>query len=152
MKKLAFILAAALSVFPISSKAEDLIGSVDTSWALGGDHKINMERVYDPDIPVVCYISHPITGGIMGRIGLAKNHSLFSISCMKTKQEPIIWSAEKIAPTNIMSQRTSWFSNQLILTRFADPENDNVIYMVTAQGELIDGSPFSSISVVNFKN
>lgn len=152
MKKLAFILAAALAVFPISSKAEDVIGSVDTAWALGGNHKINMERVYDPDYPVVCYISHPITGGFLGKIGLAKIHSLFSISCVKTKQEPIIWGAEKLDPINIMTQRTSWFNNQLILTRFVDPTNDNIIYMVTAQGPLIDGSPFSSISVVNFKN
>lgn len=140
---------AALTFFTGSAFAQNVIGSVDTAWALGGDHRIDIERVHDPVLPVTCYISHPITGGIAGRLGLAKDHSLFSITCVK--DDDTSHDLTKITNNEqIISKRYSWFSKQLILNRFVDLESKNVVYMVTAQNEFIDGSPFSSTSVVQF--
>lgn len=151
MRKIAkvAIMTLGLAFASTAAHAQNVIGSVDTAWALGGNHRVDMEKVPDPALPVTCYISHPITGGFMGKMGLARNHSLFSISCLKNPNMTPVDLSKIPQSENLMSQRTSWFSNMLVLSRFVDKENDNVVYMVTAQGELIDGSPFSSVSAVS---
>lgn len=152
LKKIALALIAISGLSVMSSAhAEDVIGSVKVSWALVADHRIDIERVSDPRLPVICYMSHPITGGIMGSLGLAKNHSLFSLSCVQKKGVAIPDLSSIPNGEAVITERTSWFSKQLIMNRFVDAENHNVVYMVTAQNEIIDGSPFSSVSTVNLQ-
>lgn len=139
----------AISLMSVGASAQTVIGSVKTAWAIGGDHHIDIERIDDPKLPVSCYISHPITGGISGYFGVAKNHSLFSISCVAKPGENVNLSSIPNGES-ILSQRTSFFSKLMMVNRFVDVENKTVIYMVTAQNEMIDGSPFSSTSAVSF--
>ena len=87
----------------------------------------------------------------MGSLGLAKNHSLFSLSCVQKKGVEIPDLSSIPNGEAVITERTSWFSKQLIMNRFVDAENHNVVYMVTAQNEIIDGSPFSSVSTVNLQ-
>lgn len=134
---------------PMKASAQTVVGSINTAWAFGGDHRIDIERIDDPKLPVKCYISHPITGGVKGFFGVAKNHSLFSMSCV-AKPDVNVNLATIPNGESILSQRTSFFSKIMMVNRFVDVENKTVIYMVTAQNELIDGSPFSSTSAVSF--
>jgi catabolite regulation protein CreA len=139
----------AIFLMSVGASAQTVIGSMNTAWAIGGDHRIDIERIDDPKLPVSCYISHPITGGIKGFFGLAKNHSLFSISCVSKPGANVNLSSIPNGE-NILSQRTSFFSKLLTVNRFVDVENNTVVYMVTAQNEIIDGSPFSSTSAILF--
>src|ERR1700722_6713337 len=62
------------------------IGEVDTAFQfIGPNHKIKVSGFPDPQIEgVTCFISRPITGGVMGGLGLAEDPSDASIACRQT--------------------------------------------------------------------
>lgn len=75
-----------LSLFASASAYAESVGCVTTTWKLiGANHKVCLEAFDDPRVPgVTCRVSHARTGGRAGTLGLAHDHSQFSLACRQT--------------------------------------------------------------------
>ena len=147
MKTLTF--AFALSATATLANAAD-IGEVDTAFNLiGPNHKIKIVSFADPDVKgVSCFLSRPVTGGLMGGLGLAEDPSDVSIACRQTSAiEVTSRIAKGTDPVEVFNEKRSTFFKHLRVTRFYDPETSSFVYL-TYSDKLIDGSPKNSISVV----
>lgn len=146
---LSFVMAGAVtSVSAACAQSATTLGGVNTSFHLFGSHDVQVSSFTDPDLPVTCYLSRAQTGGIKGAVGIAKNPTRFSLSCVKSGGVPTdITKLPK--QQNITKLRNSFLFTNLVITRMIDQEHSAVVYLVTSQG-LIDGSPANAISAVSW--
>jgi CreA protein len=149
MKKLFAFLS--LTCLAALVHADDVVGSVNTSWKmLGPDNKIVVESIDDPDIHgITCYLSRAKTGGISGAVGVAEDKTEASLSCLEVG--PITQTGPLPRQQDIAKIRASLFFKTLHLVRMIDPARPVVIYL-TYSDKLIEGSPKNSISVVPLEN
>ena len=133
-----------------SAHAQERVGEVSTTWrALGPNDKVVIDRYDDPKVEnASCYVSHAETGGISGAMGLAEDPSRFSIACRATGPVRITGDIDKSAEGEVIfSEDTSVLFKEMRVSRFYDPKKNVLVYLVWST-ELIDGSPFNSVTAI----
>ncbi len=144
--KIAASLIATL-LFAVQANAQ-VIGSVDTTWRMiGSNDKISVERFDDPKVEnASCYVSYAQTGGVSGYVGFAEDPSRFSIACRATGPVTI---KENIGSEfeEVFSRDTSILFKEMRVSRMLDTEKNVLIYLVWST-QLIDGSPFNSVTAI----
>jgi CreA protein len=129
------------------------IGSVDTAWNLVKNSSVIVERFDDPQVDnVSCYVSRAKTGGPFGAAGFAEDPARMSIECRATGPVRIVGYIDK-SPRGelVFSERASPFFKTIRVTRFYDAEKEVLVYLVWST-QLIDGSPYNSVTAVNLHN
>ncbi len=135
-------------VRPALAQDAGKLGGVNTSFHILGSHDVEVSYFTDPQLPVICYLSRAQTGGLKGAVGIAKNPTRFSLSCVKTgSAAPDFATLPK--QQNITKIRNSFVFTKLVITRMSDAEHNAVVYLVTSQG-LIDGSPANTIAAISW--
>jgi CreA protein len=146
--KRSILLAAAALLCGIA--AAQTIGSVDTAFKwLGANHKIEVIAFDDPKVQgSTCYLSRPITGGLMGSVGLAEDKSDVGIACRATG--PLKVTTQFGPGEQVFDESRSPLFKKLRVVRFWDQPRQVLVYLAYSD-KLIDGSPKNSISVVPFR-
>ena len=149
---LASILAAAALAWPGigAAAAQERIGAVSTTFRIiGPNDKVVVDRYDDPKVEnAACYVSRAETGGISGAVGLAEDPSRFSIACRAVGPLKIIGEIDESKDgETVFSARTSAIFKSMQVTRFYDKTKNVLVYLVTST-KVVEGSPFTSISVV----
>jgi len=128
------------------------IGSVDTAWGVGKNHKVIVERFDDPKVDnVSCYISRAIAGGVLGAVGLASDPAKMSIACRATGMVKINGNIDKTQKGELVfSERASALFKTIRVTRFYDQTKDSLVYLIWST-KLIDGSPFNNVTAIPIK-
>lgn len=127
--------------------AQTQIDSINTNFHwLGPDDKIIVERYDDPKVAnVSCYLSRAQVGGITGGLGFAEDPSRFSVACRAVG--PVSIPEGLPGHETINAYHASIFFKNFELHRAVDAEKRVLVYTVVSV-QLINGSPFNSISVV----
>lgn len=132
----------------MSSRSQgQTIGSVNTSYHIGGSDSISVEAYDDPKADgVTCYVSRARTGGLKGALGIAEDKTEASIACRQTKEQVTIKDA---LPTSedLFSERMSGIFKKLHVVRMVDPQR-NVLLYLTFSDKMSDGSPKNSLTAV----
>lgn len=142
------LLTAALGLLiSTSAMAQTRIGEVSTTFRLlGANDKVVVDRYDDPKVTnASCYLSRAETGGISGSLGLASDPNRFSIACRATGPIKIIVDLPKSEV--VFGERTSAFFKTLRVTRMFDANKNVLVYLVWST-ELINGSPFNSVTAI----
>jgi CreA protein len=141
------MLAVAAAVLAGPALAQSRIDEINTNFRwLGPDDKIIVERYDDPRVQnVSCYLSRAETGGIKGGLGFAEDPSRFSIACRAVG--PVTMPPSMPKREVIGFSQASLFFKAFQIHRSLDAEKHVLVYTVVST-ELINGSPFNSISVV----
>ena len=144
--KVMALIAAVLSAWGGTARAES-IGEVDTVFKLiGPDHKIVVDAWDDPKVGgVTCYVSRAKTGGITGAMGLAEDKAEASIACRQVG--PL--SFDKPLPTQeeVFTERQSILFKKLRVVRMVDKKRNTLVYL-TYSDRVIEGSPKNSVTAV----
>lgn len=147
---IAAVCAAVLTIIALTAPAKsEEIGSVDTAFALFGNHRVVIEVFDDPKVPgVSCFLSRPVAGGISGGLGIAEEKSDASIACRQTGPiDPTALYGSAAEGENVFEVSTSPLFKTLNVARFFDEERNTIVYL-TYSTYLIDGSPKNSVSAV----
>jgi len=146
-----WVAAIALIVgFAYSAHSQDRVGEVSTTWRIvGPNDKVVIDRYDDPKVEnASCYVSHAETGGIGGAMGLAEDPSRFSIACRATGPVKITGDIDRTAEGEVIfSEDTSVLFKEMRVSRFYDASKNVLVYLVWST-ELIDGSPFNSVTAI----
>lgn len=149
MKKVLMLSSLLCSFVGAAFASPKEITSVETAFAFFQNHKIVVERYDDPNINnVSCYISRAVSGGLSGAIGFGEDPSRFSIACRAVGPFDAEYEKNFLKKDVVVfDAKTSPFFKSMNVTRSYDEGKNVLIYLVWSTG-LVDGSPFSSISVV----
>jgi CreA protein len=148
MKKFGLGVLALLMTTSAAFAAGKEIGKVDTAFNLfGANHKVVVERFDDPKVPnASCYVSYAKTGGVGALFGLETDPSRFSIACRATGPIKAVEGVSNKFET-VFDKKSSFLFKEMIVARSYDAEKKVYIYLVYST-ELIDGSPFNSVSAI----
>ncbi|MDF3414383.1 CreA family protein [Sulfitobacter sp. M57] len=140
------IFAAALTIFPVASLAEQ-VGNVDVDW-LGND--ILIEAFSDPEVEgVTCHVAY-FDRGVIDRLQKGnwfEDPSNASVSCRQTGPITLGDIERDDEGERVFSERRSIILKSLRVTRIFDEANQTLIYIAHAN-ELQNGSAKMSISTV----
>ena len=135
-----------LVLFNWSAYADQLQCVTTYKQMIGNDFKTCVERIEDPLIKnVVCYISHAITGGIGGSIGIGSDPSRFAISCNQIGS--ITLPINSLNSDEIFKMNTSVLFKDIKVSRYYDKDSNVLIYLLYNINKL-NNSPHNSISTV----
>lgn len=142
------ILAPLLFAATASMASANQIAEVDTAFQLfGPNHKVVIERFDDPAVEnASCYVSYAKSGGIGGALGFSEDPSRFSIACRATGPVKIINNIPS-EMTEVFNRSTSILFKEMRVSRMLDKEKNVLVYLVWST-ELINGSPFNSITAI----
>lgn len=143
---------AALPVGEALAAEEKEIGRVNTAatnLGLTRSHRVVVVRFDDPKIEgVSCWISHAQTGGVSGTLGIAADPSRFALDCRATGPIRSVASpGEGERGETVFERDTSLFFKETQVTRFWDADRRALVYLAWST-RLVDGSPYSAVSVV----
>ena len=127
--------------------AQTRIDAISTQFRwVGPNDKIVVERYDDPKVRnVSCYMSRADTGGMKGGLGLAEDPSRFSIAYRAVGPMEI---PDRLSRSDVIGfASASLFFETFRIYRAIDAEKNVLVYTVVST-ELINGSPFNSISVM----
>ena len=142
------LLASTFLMLTATIASADVIGSVETTWRMiGSNDKVSVERFDDPEVEnASCYVSYAQTGGVSGYVGLAEDPSRFSIACRATGPVKITGTVDAEFE-EVFSRDTSILFKEMRVSRMLDSEKNVLIYLVWST-QLIDGSPFNSVTAI----
>jgi len=148
MKKFLVALVVSAFMWPTVANA-DKIGSVVTEKKfIGSNSTVQIEAIDDPQIKnIVCYLSYPVTGGVMADIGLGSDSSHSSIACRSIG--PIDMNQVKAVaknPTDVFKRSTAFFFKSMKVVRFWDQKRNVLVYLTFSRKW--KGTPKNSVSVV----
>lgn len=130
-----------------SASAEDVIGSVDTTFNLfGANDKVVVLAFDDPAVAgVTCYLSRARSGGLSGAFGIAEDKSDSSVACRQVG--PISFRYAVPRQEDAFTQKASLLFKTIHVVRMVDVERNALVYLVYSD-KLVDGSPKNSVTAV----
>ncbi len=137
--------------FTMQAHADELIGSVSTTFKLiGPNNKIVVEVFDDPLVKgVSCYVSRAKTGGVAGAMGLATDTSDASVACRQVGD--LSFTGKLPMQDEVFKKSTSVLFKTMQVIRMVDVKRNVLVYMVYSD-KVIDGSPKNSVTAVPVPN
>ena len=148
---LGLIATVAALPFSVANAQEADIASVDTGWAIfSRPDQIHLRRFDDPSVPVTCYITRAVGGGVMPQSWMI-GHADFAINCVQ-KRDTHIDVSKLPKQETLFSGNDHWFQRFMNITRVVDQDRKTIVYMSTPSIAMKGADDdHSSISVVEVK-